>query len=159
MSVLPHGAEPITRQADLLLILHAVVRIRMILSLGLVAYSGLSALVPLFFILRPLASPVIVSRFLPPMLLWTAEAIVCPTSDHPIYAVQWEWTICLCVVGGVLVKKQFGENSFAFGCRIILNYTWSFFFSLSPGCSSWITFSFWLFVLVWDRSPWMMIND
>ena len=88
MSVLPHGAEPITRQADLLLILHAVVRIRMILSLGLVAYSGLSALVPLFFILRPLASPVIVSRFLPPMLLWTAEAIVCPTSDHPIYAVQ-----------------------------------------------------------------------
>lgn len=93
MSILPHGAEPVTRQADLLLMLHALVR-----SQDFVAGAGcVSRTVPPP---RPLfSSPLGLSscycwQVLPPVLLWTALAIVCPTSHHPIYTVQRERSIC-----------------------------------------------------------------
>lgn len=66
MSVLPHGAEPVTRQADLLLILHALVPSQdFVAEAGWVSRTERSGTPPLFFFIpRPSASrPVIVSRF------------------------------------------------------------------------------------------------
>lgn len=71
MSVLPHGAEPVTRQADLLLILHALVTNQdFVAEAGWVSRTERSAHPPtpppfsFFFIPCPSASrPVIVSRF------------------------------------------------------------------------------------------------
>lgn len=102
MSVLPHGAEPITRQADLLLILCALAMSQDFFCWSWLRFQDRMLCpppIPFLFSLPLSLSSCYCKQVLPPVLLWTALAIVCPTSDHHIYAVQWDRSICSWVKG------------------------------------------------------------
>lgn len=128
MSVLPHGAEPVTRQADLLLILHALVTSQdFVAEAGWVSRTERSAPPPFFFFIpRPSASrPVIVSRF----YLQCSSGPPRPSFVPPLTIPYMQSggngpSVVELLGGGGVGEKTFGENSFANACRIIsLNYT------------------------------------